>query len=161
METRPIKNDDDYEAALAEIERLFDAAPGTPESERLEALVKVVEAYEDQNYDLPLPDPVEAIKYYAESRGLSLSDEELASLADELFQKLDKREEELLWSQFSLAQAMRGMEDEDGPVYSRDDLKEEWLTEAQRRAKELDAGTVQPIPAEEVRRKVRALLGLD
>lgn len=159
METRPIKNDADYEAALAEIERLFDAAPGTPESERLEALAKLVEVYEDQNY--ALPDPIEAIKCYAENRGLSLADEELASLADELFQKLDKREEELLWSQFSLAQATRGMEDEDGPVYNRSDLKEEWLTEAQRRAKELDAGMVQPIPAEEVRRKVRALLGLD
>lgn len=86
------------------------------------------------------------------------SDEELASLADELFQKLDKREEELLWSRFSIAQAMRGMEDEDGPIYTRDDLKEVWLTEAQRRANELDAGTVQPIPAEEVRRKVQSLL---
>ncbi|NUO79627.1 addiction module protein [candidate division KSB1 bacterium] len=53
------------------------------------------------------------------------------------------------------------MEDEDGPVYTRDDLKEVWLAEAQHRAKELDAGTVQPIPAEDVRRKARVLLGLD
>ncbi len=94
-----------------------------------------------------------------------LSDEELASLADELFQNLDereaasqKREDDLLWSQFSLAQALRGMENEDGPVYTRTDLKEDWLTEAQRRARELDAGEVKPIPAEEMRRKVQALL---
>lgn len=96
-----------------------------------------------------------------------ISDEELVSLADELFQNLDEREaasqkrdeDDLLWSQFSLAQAMRGMENEDGPVYSREDLKEVWLTEAQRRARELDAGSIKPIPAEEMRRKVRALLG--
>ncbi len=74
MNIRPIKNDADYEAALAEIERLFDAAPGTPECDRLEVLATLVEAYEDQKYDLPMPDPVEAIKYYVESRGLSLSD---------------------------------------------------------------------------------------
>lgn len=98
MNLHPIKNDTDYEAALAEIERLFDAAPGTPESERLEALVTLVEAYEDQNYDVPLPDPVEAIKYYAESRGLSLVDfeTEVASLRhnDDFIAFLDARANE-------------------------------------------------------------------
>lgn len=74
MNIQPIKNDADYEAALAEIERLFDAAPGTPECDRLEVLTTLVEAYEDRKYDLPMPDPVEAIKYYVESRGLSLRD---------------------------------------------------------------------------------------
>lgn len=74
MNLQPIRNDADYEAALAEIERLFDAPPGTPESDRLEVLTTLVEAYEDRKYDLPMPDPVEAIKYYVESRGLSLRD---------------------------------------------------------------------------------------
>ncbi len=74
MNIRPIKNDADYEAALAEIARLFDVPPGTPESDRLEVLATLVEAYEDRKYDIPMPDPVEAIKYYIESRGLSLSD---------------------------------------------------------------------------------------
>lgn len=36
------------------------------------------------------------------------------------------RKEEELWSQFSLAQAMRGMEDEEGPIYTKEDLKEVW-----------------------------------
>ncbi|NUO79634.1 DUF2281 domain-containing protein [candidate division KSB1 bacterium] len=36
------------------------------------------------------------------------------------------REDELLWSQFSLAQALRGMEDEDGPVYDDVDFKQKW-----------------------------------
>ena len=41
---------------------------------------------------------------------------------------------------------------------SEQEIAADWLLEAQRRAKELDAGTVQAIPAEEVRRKSQALL---
>lgn len=71
MTIKPIKTDGDYQAALAEIERLFDAAPGTPEGDRLEVLTTLVEVYEEQNYHIPQPDPIEAIKYYLESRGLT------------------------------------------------------------------------------------------
>jgi HTH-type transcriptional regulator / antitoxin HigA len=74
MDIRPIRTDADYEAALAEIECLFDAAPATPEGDRLDVLVTLVEAYEAQHYPIPEPDPVEAIKYTMESRGLSRSD---------------------------------------------------------------------------------------
>jgi len=38
------------------------------------------------------------------------------------------------------------------------DLEEEWLVEANLRARELDEGIVQPVPADEVRKKARALL---
>lgn len=41
---------------------------------------------------------------------------------------------------------------------SEAEIAEDWLIEAQRRARELDEGLVQPIPAEEVRRKAQALL---
>ena len=74
MEIKPIKNDADYQAALEEIERLFDAAPDTPEGDRLEVLTTLVEAYEERHYSIPLPDPVEAILYHMESRGLSRRD---------------------------------------------------------------------------------------
>ena len=74
MEIKPIKNDADYQAALGEIERLFDAAPDTPEGDRLEVLTALVEAYEERHYSIPLPDPVEAILYHMESRGLSRRD---------------------------------------------------------------------------------------
>jgi HTH-type transcriptional regulator / antitoxin HigA len=74
MELRPIRTEADYEAALAEIECLFDAAPATPEGDRLDVMVTLVEAYEAQHYPIPEPDPVEAIKYTMESRGLSRSD---------------------------------------------------------------------------------------
>jgi HTH-type transcriptional regulator/antitoxin HigA len=74
MDIRPIKTEADYELALAEIEGLFEADPDTPEGDRLEVLVTLVEAYEDQHYGIPLPDPIEAIQYYMESRELKRRD---------------------------------------------------------------------------------------
>ena len=74
MDIRPVKTEADYQAALAEIERLFDAAPNTLEEDRLDVLTTLVQAYEAQHYAIPVPDPVEAIKYYMESRGLSRDD---------------------------------------------------------------------------------------
>jgi HTH-type transcriptional regulator/antitoxin HigA len=74
VEIRPIRTDADYETALAEIERLFAAAPGTPEADRMDVLTTLVEAYEAHHFRLPAPDPVEAITYYMESRGLSRHD---------------------------------------------------------------------------------------
>lgn len=71
MEIKPIKEEKDYQATLKEIENLFEAAPGTPEGDRLDVLTTLVEAYEDRNFQLPLPDPIEAIIYYMESRGLT------------------------------------------------------------------------------------------
>jgi len=71
VEIRLIKTEADYQAALGEIERLFDAVPDTPEGDRLEVLTTLVEAYEDKHYSIPLPDPIEAIVYHVESRGLS------------------------------------------------------------------------------------------
>jgi len=69
MNLKPIKTEQDYEAALQEIERLWDAAPDTPESDLLEILVTLVEAYEKEHYDLPPPDPIAALEYFIESRG--------------------------------------------------------------------------------------------
>ena len=74
MDIRPIKTEADYQAALEEIERLFEARPDTPEGDRLDVLTTLVEAYEEKHYPVPLPDPIEAIKYYMESRGLSRGD---------------------------------------------------------------------------------------
>jgi HTH-type transcriptional regulator/antitoxin HigA len=74
MNIKPIKTEKEYEAALEEIERLFDADPDTPSGDRLEVLVTLVEAYEDIYYPIPLPDPIEAILYYMESRSLTRAD---------------------------------------------------------------------------------------
>jgi HTH-type transcriptional regulator/antitoxin HigA len=74
MELRPIKTLEDYEAALMEIEKLMNAQLGTPESDRLEILATLIEAYEKEHYPIEPPDAVEAILYYLESRGLSEKD---------------------------------------------------------------------------------------
>ncbi len=74
MDIRPIKTDADYQAALDEIQSLFDASPNTPEGDKLEVLATLVDAFEEQHFPIPAPDPIEAVKYYMESRGLTRKD---------------------------------------------------------------------------------------
>jgi HTH-type transcriptional regulator/antitoxin HigA len=75
MEIKPIHNEADYQAALIEIENLLESQPGTPEGDRLDVLVTLVEAYEAKLYPIPEPDdPVQVLEYYMESRGLTRSD---------------------------------------------------------------------------------------
>jgi HTH-type transcriptional regulator/antitoxin HigA len=74
MDVRPIKSEADYDAALAEIDRLFDAPAGSAEGDRLEVLTTLVEAYESAHHRMPLPDPIEAIKFRMEQAGLKQSD---------------------------------------------------------------------------------------
>ena len=50
MITRPIRNEADYDEALDEIDHLMGTAPGTPESDRLEILVTLVERYESEHW---------------------------------------------------------------------------------------------------------------
>ena len=75
---QPIRNPEDHQAALMEIERLFDVSQGTPEFDRLEILVTLVEAYENKHEPILSPEPIEAILYYMESRGLTRQDLEPA-----------------------------------------------------------------------------------
>lgn len=74
MDIKPIKTDADYRAALTEIESLMVAETDTPEGERLDILVTLVEAYEKRHFPLDLPDPVEAIKFRMDQMGLSPKD---------------------------------------------------------------------------------------
>lgn len=74
MEIKPIRSKSDYRRALKKIEALMTARPGTAEGERLDVLVTLVEAYERKHYPLDLPDPVEAIKFAMEQRGLGVKD---------------------------------------------------------------------------------------
>ena len=54
MNIKPIKTKADYRATLKEIETLMDALPNTPQGERLDVLVTLVEAYEKKHYPLDL-----------------------------------------------------------------------------------------------------------
>ncbi len=75
MEIKPIRTEADYEAALKEVEKLMESQPDTPEGDRMEVLVTLIEAYEAKHFPIPLPDdPVEVLEYYMESRGFSRSD---------------------------------------------------------------------------------------
>jgi len=74
MDVTPIKTRRDYRRALKEIEALMDAKRGTPEGERLDVLVTLIEAWEAKHYPMDLPDPVEAIKYHMEQQGLEPKD---------------------------------------------------------------------------------------
>jgi len=74
MEIKPIKTEDDYEATVAEIEKLWDSQPDSPESDRLDILATLVEAYECKHYPIDPPDPVEAIKFRMEQMGLTDKD---------------------------------------------------------------------------------------
>ena len=74
MEIKPIKTKADYRAVLEEIETLMNAAAGSPEGERLDVLVTLVEAYERKHFPMDLPDPVEAIKFSMEQSGLGPKD---------------------------------------------------------------------------------------
>jgi HTH-type transcriptional regulator/antitoxin HigA len=74
MDIRPIKTEADYDSALAAVEMLLQAAPGSPEGDRLEVLTILIEAYERAQHAMPLPDPIEAIKFRMEQAGLNQVD---------------------------------------------------------------------------------------
>jgi len=74
MEIKPIKTEADYESALNQIDRLWDAEPGSAGSDHLEILLALVEAYEKEHYPIEPPDPIEAIKFRMEQMGLTRKD---------------------------------------------------------------------------------------
>ena len=74
MNIEPIKTDRDYRRTLTEIEGLMTAVRDTPEGDRLDVLVTLVEAWEAQHYPIDLPDPVAAIRYHMEQNGLAPKD---------------------------------------------------------------------------------------
>jgi len=74
MDIAPLKNRHDYRQALKEIGTLMQARRNTPEGDRLDVLVTLVEAWERKHYPLDLPDPVEAIKFHMEQNGLAPRD---------------------------------------------------------------------------------------
>ena len=74
MDIKPIKTRADYRAALKEIESLMAAELNTPEGDRLDVLVTLVEAYERKHFPMELPDAVDAIRFRMEQAGLAPKD---------------------------------------------------------------------------------------
>lgn len=74
VEVNPIRDEAGYEAALAEIESLMTARPGTPDGDRLDVLVALVQAYEAGHHAIEAPDPIALLQFVMEQRGLRRSD---------------------------------------------------------------------------------------
>ena len=74
MQIKPIKTDQDYQKALAEVDKLWEAKPNTQTGDKWEVLTTLIEAYEADHYPIAPPDPVEYLKYLMESRDMSRSE---------------------------------------------------------------------------------------
>jgi HTH-type transcriptional regulator / antitoxin HigA len=69
MDIKPIRGETDYERALRRVEELWDSPEGSAESDELDILTTLIEAYERAHYPIDLPDPIEAIKFRLEQKG--------------------------------------------------------------------------------------------
>ena len=74
MQIRPIRTGKDHRAALAEIEKLWGATVGTPDGDKLDILVTLVETYEERRWPIKNRrrfDPVDVLHYAIEELGHS------------------------------------------------------------------------------------------
>lgn len=71
---KPIKTKKDYAQALERLELIFDAKKNSNEGDELEVLSILIEKYEDKNFPIGLPDPIEAIKFRMEQLGYTQAD---------------------------------------------------------------------------------------
>ena len=74
MTIKPIKTKKDYQQALTRLELIFDSKRGSPKGDELEILGMLVDNYENENFPVGFPDPVEAIKFRMEQLGYNQSD---------------------------------------------------------------------------------------
>src|SRR5690348_10188529 len=68
-DVRPIRTEADYEAAVARVEELWGAEPGTEDGDLLDVLMVLVSDYEEKHHALGPPDPIEAVKIRMEETG--------------------------------------------------------------------------------------------
>jgi HTH-type transcriptional regulator / antitoxin HigA len=73
-ELKPIRSNADCEAALAKVERLWRAKAGTPKGDRLDVLASLIDAYESAHFPFDRSDPIDAIKFRMEQKGLTRKD---------------------------------------------------------------------------------------
>ncbi len=74
MNIKPIKKDEDLQAAFKRLEVIYQAQEGTAEADEMEILVTLIEAYENKNYPISAADPIDAIKFRMEQQGLTQKD---------------------------------------------------------------------------------------
>ena len=92
MDIKPIKTQSDYQSALKEIEKLMMARPDTAEGEKLDVLVTLVEAWEARHFPMDLPDPVAAIQFEMERRGMTAKDlEPMIGRSNRVYEILNRK----------------------------------------------------------------------
>ncbi len=69
MQIKPIKTEQNYQAALSQLETLWDTPEGTDEFDQRDVLATLIEAYERKNYHIEAPDAVQAILFRMEQEG--------------------------------------------------------------------------------------------
>lgn len=74
MKITPIRNEKDYQNALNRLEEIFDAKKGTELGDELEILSILIDRYENENFPIGMPDPIEAIKFRMEQMGMKQKD---------------------------------------------------------------------------------------
>lgn len=74
MNVKVIKSEKEYDQALKRLDVVFDAPPDTPEGDEAELLVILIDKYEDENYPIEAPDPIEAIKFRMEQLNMKKKD---------------------------------------------------------------------------------------
>ena len=74
MKIAPIRNENDYQNALNRLEKIFDAKKGTEKGDELEILSILIDRYENENFPIGMPDPIEAIKFRMEQMGMKQKD---------------------------------------------------------------------------------------
>ncbi|MDR9488684.1 helix-turn-helix domain-containing protein [Salibacter sp.] len=74
MNLAPIRNEQDYQNALNRLEEIFDTKKGTEEGDELEILSILIDKYENENFPIEMPDPIEAIKFRMEQLGIKQKD---------------------------------------------------------------------------------------
>ncbi len=74
IQIRPIRTEADYDAALERIDELMSAKANTPEGDELDVLATLVDAYESEHFPMEAPDPITAIEFLMEQKGLTRKD---------------------------------------------------------------------------------------
>jgi len=74
MDIKLIKTEEDYQIALEQLDKIFDAAEGTPDSDQADILALLIDEYENIHYPIEAPDPIEAIKIRMEEMQLKQKD---------------------------------------------------------------------------------------
>jgi len=92
MKIAPIRNEKDYQKALKRLDEIFDGKKGTEKGDELEILSILIDRYENDNFPIGMPDPIEAIKFRMEQMGMKQKDlAELVGFKSRVSEILNKK----------------------------------------------------------------------